>query len=290
MHQKTFYLIIATSILLFCTSCTASWHQLMGDNLRQGVSSSLVDYLYPKGEIPPKYDQGVPSLSLPLRVGLAFVPAASNNVQGLSEAHKTELLEKAKQSFKGREFIKEILIIPDTYMRSGHGFEGVDQIARLYGLDVIALVSYDQMAHVDDTKASILYWTIAGAYFIKGSKNDVQTFVDTAIFDINTHKLLFRAPGVNKIEETSTLVNSPEKMRKSQEESFNLAMDNMTANLSKELDSFKERIQKDKSVTITHREGYSGGFGSLDLSMLILLFTIFGLRKYLKISPKKPTK
>lgn len=259
----------------------------MGNNIRQGVSSSLVEYLYPKGEIPPKYDQSIPNLNLPLRIGLAFVPGPSNNVQGLSEAHKIELLEKTKQSFKGQEFIKEILIIPDTYMRSGHGFKGVDQIARLYGLDVIALVSYDQVVHLDDTKLSILYWTIAGAYFAKGSKNDVQTFVDAAIFDIDTHKLLFRAPGVNKIEDTSTLINSTEEIRKSREESFNLAMEDMTTNLRKELDSFQERIKKYKSVTISHSEGYTGGGGAIDLSLLIILFTILGIRKYSNTSSKK---
>lgn len=60
------------------------------------------------------------------------------------------------------------------------------QVARLYGVDVMALVSYDQVIHTDDTKASLLYWTIIGAYIIKGSQFDTATFVDTAVFDINT--------------------------------------------------------------------------------------------------------
>jgi len=249
----------------------------MGNNVRNGVSSSLVDYLYPKGEIPPEYDEKVPNLLLPLRVGLAFVPSRSNTVEGLSEAHKTELLETVKKSFSGPDFIREIMIIPDTYMRSTKGFEGVDQVARLYGLDVMALVSYDQVTHVDDTKASILYWTVVGAYFVKGSKNDVQTFVDTAVFDVKTHKLLFRAPGVNRVEATSTLINSPEKMRSARENSFTLAMNDMTGNLHKELDRFKDRIQKDKSVTISGREGFS--MGSFDLDTIFLL-TLLGVAKY----------
>jgi rhombotail lipoprotein len=279
MQRNAFYAILLILALSCSISCTSSLHQLMGDNVRQGVSSSLVDYLYPKGEVPPEFDQSVPQLNLPLRIGLAFVPAVSNNVQGLPEAHKIELLERAKKSFEGRGFIKEILIIPDTYMRSGDGFEGVDQLSRLYSLDVIALVSYDQVAHVDDTKASILYWTIAGAYLVKGSKNDVQTFVDTAIFDAKSHKLLFRAPGVNMIAGTSTLVNSAESMRKAREGSFNLAMENMTDNLAKELDVFKERIKQDKSVIISTREGYKGGVGAFDFYSLIILFALFCFKK-----------
>ncbi|MDY6952157.1 MAG: rhombotarget lipoprotein [Thermodesulfobacteriota bacterium] len=263
--------------LVLVAGCTNLWHDLVEvstgrEGVRKGVSSSLVDYLYPKGEVPPEHDQSVPNLNLPLRVGLAFVPARSTHVEGLSEAHKTELLERVKEAFEGRGFIKEIFIVPDTYMRSGRGFEGVDQIARLYGLDIMALVSYDQVAHADDTKASILYWTIVGAYFVKGSKNDVQTFVDTAIFDVKTHKLLFRAPGVNTIEATSTLVNSSEEMRKAREGSFALAMGDMTENLDKELDLFKSRIEKDKTVTLSYGAGYTGGGGAFGYEGMVVLF------------------
>lgn len=270
MKRKPLLFLVVIAISLLVSSCTSSWHQLLGSNVRQGTSSSLVDYLYPEGEVPPAYVQTVPDLQLPLRVGLAFVPAQSNNIEGLSEANKNSLLEKVKDSFSAKEFIKEIAIIPDTYLRSGKGFQTVDQVARLYGLDVMALVSYDQVAHADDTKPSILYWTVVGAYFVKGSKNDIQTFVDTAIFDVKTHKLLFRAPGINKIEATSTLINSMEEMRKAREESFLLAMSDMSTNLNSELDRFKERIKTEGNVTITHREGYGGG-GSFGFYILFLL-------------------
>ena len=109
MSRKNLYLIIVMAIFFLFTSCISSWQQVIGVNVRQGVSSSLVDYLYPKGEIPPEYDRSVPNLNLPLRVGLAFVPSSSGNVEGLSETHKAELLEKAGQAFSGREFIKEIV-------------------------------------------------------------------------------------------------------------------------------------------------------------------------------------
>jgi rhombotail lipoprotein len=274
MKKKGIVLIIMIITLFLNTSCTNYWFQLIGSNIRQGVSSSLVDYLYPNGQIPPENDKNIPTLSLPLRVGLAFVPSQSNTIEGLSEANKNSLLKKVKESFSDREFIKKITIIPDTYLRSGNGFQTVEQVARLYNLDVMALVSYDQVAHVDDTKSSILYWTIVGAYFVKGSKNDVQTFVDTAIFDVKTNKLLFRAPGINRLEATSTLVNSTEEMRKARENSFFLAISDMTNNLSNELDSFKERIKEDNSVAVTYHPGYGGG-GAFGPHILILLTGLF---------------
>jgi len=280
MIKKTCLLSLILITSLFTTSCTNYWFQLIGNNVRQGVSSSLVDYLYPNGEIPPEYDENIPNLHLPLRVGLAFVPANTNNVEGLSEANKNALLNKAKESFANKEFIKEIIVIPDTYLRSGRGFKTVDQVARLYHLDVMALVSYDQVVHVDDTKSSILYWTIVGAYFVKGSKNDVQTFVDTAIFDIKSHKLLFRAPGINRIEATSTLVNSTEEMRKVRENSFSLAMADMTNNLNEELEGFKERIKEDRSVVVTYQPGYGGG-GAFGPQVIILLIGLFLVKHFI---------
>lgn len=279
MRNRALMIMAILTAVAVTTGCTYLWHGIPGKKSRTGVSSSLVDYLYPGGGIPPALDQTIPNLNLPLRIGLAFVPSQAGTVEGLSEAHKTELLDRAKQTFSGKEFIKEIMIIPGTYLRSSRGFEGVDQIARLYGLDIVALVSYDQVAHVDATKGSILYWTIVGAYFVKGSRNDVQTFVDTAIFDVRTHKLLFRAPGVDRVRSTTTLVNSSEEMRKARESSFDLAMTNMTQNLDRELDRFTERIKEDKSVLISHREGYTGGGGAFGpVSILILLFLAAGYR------------
>lgn len=263
--------IVCAALLL--AGCTTLWQDYFeGRNARKGVSSSLVDYLYPDGRVPPKHDQTVPHLEVPLHVGLAFVPAGSNNTPGLTEASKAGLLEQVRQRFADRDFISQITIIPDTYLRSSKGFEGVDQIARLYGLDVMALVSYDQVASSDDNRASIFYWTIVGAYLIKGSDTDVQTFVDTAIFDVNTHKLLFRAPGVHHAERSTTLVGSGKQLREAREQSFAAAMADMTGNLETELDSFRERIKQDKSVTVSYSDRYRGGGGAFDPVTLALLF------------------
>ncbi|MBR9910718.1 MAG: rhombotarget lipoprotein [Gammaproteobacteria bacterium] len=282
--MKLFRSFVVVALIVSLSSCTNLWQQLSGDGGRQqGVSSSLVDFLYPQGETPPPAPNNIPNLQLPLRVGVAFVPSNSSNVEGLSEAEKNRLLEQAKQSFTGRDFIDHITVIPDTYLRSRKGFQTIEQVARLYSLDVMALVSYDQVVHSDDTKSSILYWTVVGAYFVKGSKNDVQTFVDTAIFDVKTNKLLFRAPGVNKITATSTLVGSPEAMRDARSNSFSLAMADMTRNLNDELERFRERIKQDASVTVSHRQGYGGGGAVGIYSLLALaLLTLSGgaLRRY----------
>jgi len=260
--------------LLLLNSCSSYF----GSEGRRGVSSSLVDYLYPEGQVPPKHEETTPHLRLPLVVGLAFVPSQKSTSFLLPEAKKTQLLEEVKQKFVGLDYVKEIVVVPETYMRSSKGFEGVGQIARLYGLDIVALVSYDQVALTSETKSSLLYWTIVGAYFIKGNENQATTFVDTAVFDVHSRKMLFRAPGVSDIQQSSTLVELDQDIRDAREKGFGLAMADMSNNLALELDRFKARIKEDKSVQVTHREGYGGG-GGIQWPILLIIAGLGILRR-----------
>jgi len=253
--------------ILTLTACAG----LFGGSRREGVSSSLVDYLYPEGEKPPAQSGQIPHLQLPLKIGLAFVPAGYGSSQGLSEAERMKMLQDVKTAFSGRDFIAEIAVIPEAYMRTGRGFGGLEQTARLYDLDVMALVSYDQVANTSEKTSSLLYWTIVGAYVVEGNKNDAQTFVDTAVFDIASRKLLFRAPGVSEIQSSTTLVDQEQDMRVTQRKGFEQAMADMTLNLDKELAVFKERIRTDGSVKVTRSAGYSGGGGTMNPGFLVLL-------------------
>lgn len=279
MKKALLSILLIIGFALLSSACTGLWKSLGFDTSRQGVSSSLVNFLYPRGEQPPPQDETIPRLALPLRVGLAFVPG--NLGKGLSEERKTYLLERVRQAFIERDFIQKIEVIPDAYLNTGRGFESVDQVARLYGLDVIALVSYDQVVYSEDTTASILYWTIVGAYVIKGSTNDVHTFVDTSVFDIASRKLLFRAPGTDRIEGKSTLVGVAETTRKAQEAGFDHAMAGMTKNLEEALDKFVVRVKKERVAEVSYRPGYSGGGGPLGLELLLGL-ALFGVGRRLR--------
>jgi rhombotail lipoprotein len=163
-------------------------------------------------------------------------------------------------------------------MRGSSGFSGLEQVARLYGLDIIALVSYDQVVATDDTRSSILYWTIIGAYFIEGSRNDVQTFVDTAVFDIATRKLMIRAPGIDKATQKSTLVESSQELRAARSASFDRAMEDMTTNLQGELDRFELRLKEDPTVARVDSSAMPGGGGAAGLVMLLALLCVALLR------------
>ncbi len=251
------------SLLIMVASCSMYGH-------RSGKSSSLVDFLYPAGERPPEFEETVPVIKLPARVGLAFVPG--NDWTGLSELEKSNLLELVKNRFEDREFIDRIEIVPTTYLKPKGGFDSLEQIGRLYDFELVALVSYDQVINSEDTASSLLYWTIVGAYIIPGTSNKVSTFVDTAVFDIQSQQLLFRAPGLDERSKRSTGVGVSEVSRTASEESFEAAMSQMAENLDAELERFKLRIEEDKSVQLVSRTGGDGsGTGSMDLLMLFLL-------------------
>ncbi len=280
--------ILLATILL--SGCTSLMQQITDQGMRRGVSSSLVDYLYPKGETPPEFDQTVPKLQLPLRVGIAFVPSHADDSIALTASHKSILLNKIKGAFNEKPFINEIVVIPDTYLRSSRGFDNVDQVARLYALDVMTLVSYDQVVYTDDTKASILYWTIVGAYFINGSRNDINTFVDVAVYDVKSHKLLLRAPGTDEVIAKSALINSSEKLRIARQGSFASAIDNVSDNLEVELNSFKDRIKQDKTVELTYRPGFSGGGGSIGWLTLMIIACLLTIKHALNFKRKCMTR
>ncbi|HEY5643817.1 MAG TPA: rhombotarget lipoprotein [Woeseiaceae bacterium] len=260
-------LLSACLTLIVLSGCSSLWN--FSGETRTGVSSSLVDYLYPDGQVPPDVEDSIPHLELPLGVGIAFVPSPAY-ASPISEASKIELLEEVKAKFVDRDFIGRIEVIPDTYLRSSKGVAGMQQVARLYGVDIMALVSYDQVAVSEDNPSSFLYWTIVGSYVIKATSNEVQTFVDTAVFDVGSGRLLIRAPGVDRMSQRSTLIEAGEAVRKTREASFAAAMEQMTVNLDAELGRFTERVKQDPQVAQVEWKPGSGG-GGFGIAMLLLL-------------------
>jgi rhombotail lipoprotein len=86
---------------------------------------------------------------------------------------------------------------------------------------------------------------------------------------MKTRKLLFRAPGINNISGTTTLVEAEDKIRKNKEKSFNAAVDDMNINLNNELIRFKERIKTEKVADVRHYS--SGGGGSTSWYLLLVI-------------------
>jgi rhombotail lipoprotein len=240
-------------------------------------TSSVVDYLYPKKEV--AATPAIPHLSLPLNVGIAFVPESGMAATfRLSQKDKMDLMNRISSEFRTLPFINNIELIPTDYLTVGGGFANLDQIRTMYGIDVIALISYDQVQHTDEGLLSLSYWTIIGAYAVKGEKNDTSTMVDAVLVDIASRKMLFRAPGTSRIKASSTLVNLSEQMRNDSLKGFESAANNLVQNLQAELNRFKQKVKETpKSYAIEHKPGYgTTGGGSLGAGYALTLLFLGG--------------
>jgi rhombotail lipoprotein len=226
-------------------------------------SSSLVDFLYPDGRVPAAAAER-PQLTIPLRVGLAFLPSANAQGAGLDEAHQEALLERIKQRFASRKFVSEIVLVPDYYLAGHRGFAGLDGIKRLYGLDVVALVSFDQDTHLDQNEWSLAYITIVGAYVVKGNRHDVATLVDLAVVDPETRQLVIRAGGTDLRHGNTTLIDAARKTREANLTGFSAATDQMIDHFDAALQKFEADVRSGTApvrVVSKNAAGGSGGGG-----------------------------
>jgi rhombotail lipoprotein len=237
-----------------------------------------MDFLYPNKEARAVHSAEVPLLTLPVKVGIAFVPSTGFQKEAVHSKDQYELLEKVKAAFVQYDYIDRIEVIPSTYLAGGDGFNTLEQVGRLYDVDVMALVSYDQVTQSVENNAALLYWTIVGMYVIPGNENTVQTFVDTAVFDIKSRKMLFRAPGISKLEKRTTAIGIDETLAEKSMQGFDLAVTDMTKNLDDELARFKVRVKEEKIAKVEHSNNYSGGTIDIQFGLLLLIMLFIRLR------------
>jgi rhombotail lipoprotein len=245
-----------------------------------------MSYLYPNASEPPKTSAEGIRLRLPLKVGIAFVPAESHFPQMHSidsvvpASSDKRLLGVVKDAFKSRDWVKEIVIIPSGYLTPGGGFANLDQLSKMFGVDVIALVSVDQFQSSDPSPISFLYLSIVGAYVLPLDHNDTRTLIDAAVFYVPGRRFLLRAPGQSRITGHSTAVDVAESMRERSHKGMEMAMSDLSVNLGREVDTFKEGIISGErnDVDVINKQGTSirtsGSIGWIWLFPLILLVVV----------------
>lgn len=276
---------IRTRVLLLIAAvglpgCAALDHAFCAPHCRAArshSSSSLVEFLYPRGEVPPA-ENSTPELRVPLRVGLAFLPSQGGNASEPTAAQRAELLERIRARFTDRKFVGEIVLIPDYYLRDRRGFEGLQAVQRLYTIDLLALVSYDQVMHLDDNNWSLGYLTIVGAYVLKGSRHDVSTLVDLAVVDPATRSLVLRAGGTSTRHGNTTLIDREREVRSAGADGLAVATEQMIEHFDAALTRFEADVRAGKAnvrVASRRSSGSSGGgggaFGAGWLNALLLL-------------------
>lgn len=207
------------------------------------------------------------------------MPSNGGDAQsGLDAAHKEALLQAIRKRFISRDFVADIVVIPDYYLRGKRGFDGLEAIQRLYGIDLMALVSYDQVTHQDDNNWSLGYMTIVGAYFLKGTRHDVSTLIDLAVVDPATHSLVLRAGGVDLRHGNVALIEENRRLREESGKSFDAATQQMIEHFDTALLGFEADLREGKAnvkVVSNHGKPGTGGGGSLGWPMLLALLALW---------------
>ena len=259
--------------------------------------SDLMSYLYPNASAPPPPTPQTARLQLPLRLGIAFVPSGGGRPRmqapGLPIAHidnnpvvsrqdEKKLLDIVRKTFEGRDWVKEIVVIPSTYLTPNGGFENLDQIARMYGVDVIALASVDQIQYVNQNQ--IAYLSIVGSYFLPLEKNETRTLIDVAVFHVPTRTFLLRAPGVSKVTGHANSIDEPKALRERAETGLKIATVDLSKNLNDEVENFKTSLISGEraEVEVVNQKGVSirrsGSFGILDLLAAVAAIALIAIR------------
>jgi rhombotail lipoprotein len=266
--MKRVTVICVVAMLAALSGCTVMHTQSHG-------SSSLVSFLYPVKGLPPPAENAIPELRVPMRVGLAMLPSKYSYDEGpFDPTLKLELLERIRERFLSRRFVSEIVVIPDYYLTHDRGFVGLEGVQRLYDVDVIALVSFDQVTHQDDNPLSLGYLTIVGAWVLPGTSHETTTLVDLAVVDPATRSLVLRAGGTDTKAGSATIVNVDRESRKDGATGFLDAGDQMIEHFDAALTAFESEVRAGTAnVRVVSRDG-SGGGGAFGIVEALVLLTV----------------
>jgi rhombotail lipoprotein len=249
--RAIFVVLAAGAVLAACAS--------MEKTTKQRQVASMLAYLFPGSEQPAVQPDTVAVLNIPFRVGVAFVPDNGPPEFRLSEAERLRLAGQVRDVFASYPFISQIEAVPSLYLEAGGGFANLERVASLLRLDVIALISFDQAQFSGASGWSFLYWTGVGAYVVEGDMYDVLTAVETAVFDVRSRRMLMHASGTSTVKGSATWVGFAERSRNARVESFGTAVQQMTTNLQREVQAFRERAPTDPKIRLVLPPGYKPG-------------------------------
>ncbi|NTW85253.1 MAG: rhombotarget lipoprotein [Holophagaceae bacterium] len=257
--MRILYLAALTALMLLGLGCATP------ETIQR--RSSLASYLGAKAAPAADALVGPVKLQLPLRLGIAFVPAETGQRQGslagntathlLSAGQEQALHQQVADLFGQKPWTLSFKIIPALYLTREGGFEDLTQVARSFGVDVVALVSVDQVQFSSPHWYAWTYWTLVGAYMVQGDKNDTTTLVDAAVYHVPSRTFLFRAGAVGTVKGSSTWSNREDAFRQQSQESLKLAMANLSTSLDQGVAGFKQDLVKGarKDVQLVDKDG-----------------------------------
>ncbi len=235
--------------------------------------TSTVQFLYSDKKKASETVQ-IPILSLPIKVGIAFVPETGQyqasdgrrllpTLSSLTENDKMSLMEEIGGQLRKYEFVKSVVQIPSDYMFTDGGFDNLERVRTTFNVDVITLVSFNQSQFVDKDISAIAYLTVIGAFLVPGEKNETHTVLDAVCYHIPSRKMILGATGSSDIKSRATPLNILDQVREDSLEGFRQANKNLSVNFDQQLALLGSKIcNSTGGFEIMCEPGYAG-IGSL---------------------------
>jgi hypothetical protein len=179
--------LMCALLLSGCASSRGFDREDMRALLRQN-GASVIDQTAPS----PAADR--PVSPGPFRFALYFVqrefPAHHTTRQMDWMSADKDLLATMLAPLQAERILTETFLLVDSTIR-GNDARRIGQAGARYGADLV--VTFDGVAAVDrynNYKASLLYWTILGAYVADGTQSDALSVIRASILDVKTGLLL----------------------------------------------------------------------------------------------------
>lgn len=263
---KRAFPLLALVALSLLTGCIGSRHS---PDYFTRCTSCVPEFLYPRGEQP--VAPTLTRLSLPLRVGIGFVPGTPSTMecggiyhsfrsdtrnpyrQELSEVDRGSLMSRIAGHFRALPSVAGFVLLPSSSFMPEGGYENLDILAKRKHVDVVVLLSYDQVQRTNSGVLALTYWTLLGAVFIPAEKIETDTMIDAVVIDIASRRMLFRAPGTSNVTSRETPGLWSDRIRGDSTTGFFQAVDDLLPRLEAQLGRFAEKVAENPSEYTVER-------------------------------------
>ena len=260
-------LLLTLALAHVATGCALFMGPGHDQTSKVAVTQSALRYLYPDDQLSGLSKAEVTRMTLPLRVGVGFIPGTNQDHVGALA--REQALQPLLETVQAQQFVERAVALPYGALTPSGGFRQLDKIAFLHRLDAVLWVSYEQVAYTEDSPLSVLDLTLVGAFVVPGHHNDVQTRLTATAVHIPSRRYLFSADSSHQSEHTATLVHAPTQIRNAQEQGLLVASQSLEPALHDALHDFKSGLAEDASFDVKG--------GSLSLPMLLTLLLLAGL-------------
>lgn len=253
--------------------------------------NNLASYIYGGKEVLPPATKK--PLTLPAKVGVMFVPEKDQgfDVPETTKKHAIDAICSQLKSHK--KYVAGAFPVPSSYLHPNGGIANLDQVARIFDVDVIIVLAADQFQQqIRNPIAAFMDITLVGMFTIPGNIVDTRTVLEAAVYHVPSRALIFRTDGSDERKSRATNYGSTAVMREDAFTGVEAAANKLMFSLGEALTKFEKfdvataesihpltEIPADKKSSpapadywrqVNSYKSGGGGGGALDVMWLVM--------------------